>query len=127
MTGTAVANARLVEVRSSGSGDGYGSGTTEGAPGPAKWQGWAGCFYEETRQRRVGERTDVHVWRTLEIPSGLRGRGAPHDPLRIEAGDSVVFRRDGEPENETGKVQAVEGDPTVRGVAGTLRLTLEGE
>lgn len=121
MSSTAVANARLLRVQGEG-GDPYGTGNVEGA-GSEKWVGWVGCFYDEAVRRRNSEKV---IERTVEISSDLRLAAAPHELVEVEVGDWLTFHRDGASEPETGKVSAVEGDPSRRGELGTVRLTLEG-
>ena len=116
MRSTEPSNARL---RSVGGPAGSDDWEAPSAPGPAKWAGNVGAWYEERRQRRLSEGGGraVTVWQTLNVAEDLG--------IDWQAGDVIAFRPEGANEDLTGSVQAVEHPHSPRGEAGEVRLTLE--
>lgn len=122
MPATLLINATLVKVQDPG-----GTDTADGppAPGPTRWEGRSGCWYEERRSRRTNPQTqtsDVYIRRSIVVNDRLR---AGPDLVEFETGDVVTFRRHRSQIDQTGVVQNAEHTDPTPGDAGEWLLELE--
>lgn len=122
MRSTEVVNARLLRAQSSpdaaAGGDTFDTGGGAGVPGPEKWAGDVGAFYEERSQRTLGQGgANVFVWRWLTVREELG--------IAWEEGDVVTFTAEQLDGQQTGSVSAVEPPHAPPGSGGDVLLTLD--
>lgn len=123
MPATLLINATLLKVQDPGGTD-TAEGSAPAAPGPTRWVGRSGCWYEERRDRRttIDRGSDIYIRRTLVITDALRGPGGR---LEFDDGDVVTFTRHRSTVEQRGTVQNAEHTDAPPGQPGEYLLELE--